>query len=255
MQLIVYAYNINLQIQIVGNTKLIKRAKRHERFYIVSHALIDSDISAEALGVAVYVLSRPDDWIIRPSQLCTKFNCGKDRMTRILKEIVSLGFATKEKTRSDAGTFEGCDWIFSESPHPEKPSTVKPAPVNPPLLNTNNNLIRNLPTSADDFSMFIGWQPTAIFSDLLTQSGIDVVKIPNAVRDELVGEFISYWLSQPERKHSQSKWHHKLRQQFIQRREKGVLYTVVEKERRLRDVPILESLTDRSWADGLVLDG
>ena len=234
---------------------MIKRAKRHERFYIVSHALIDSEISAESLGVAVYVLSRPDDWVIRPSQLCTKFNCGKDRMTRILKEIVSLGYATKETIRSEGGTFEGCDWVFSESPYPEKPATVKPAPVNPQLLNKDNNLIRNLPTSTDDFGMFIGWQPTAIFSDLLTQSGIDVVKIPNAVTDELVGEFISYWLSQPERKHSQSKWHHKLRQQFIQRREKGVLYTVVEKERRLRDVPILESLTDRSWADGLLLDG
>ena len=176
-------------------------------------------------------------------------------MTRILKEIVSLGYATKETIRSEGGTFEGCDWVFSESPYPEKPATVKPAPVNPQLLNKDNNLIRNLPTSTDDFGMFIGWQPTAIFSDLLTQSGIDVVKIPNAVTDELVGEFISYWVSRPERHHSQPKWHHKLRQQFIQRREKGVLYTVVEKERRLRDVPILESLTDRSWADGLVLDG
>jgi len=245
---------MNLQLQIVGNTKLIKRAKRHERFYIVSHALIDSEISAEALGVAVYVLSRPDDWIIRPTQIQKKFNCGKDRMTRILTEIVALGYAKKEKARSPAGTFDGCNWTFYESPYPEKPSTVKPATVNPPLLNKDINLIRNLPTSADEFPMFIGWQPTAIFSDLLTQSGIDVVRIPNAVRDELVGEFISYWLSQPERKHSQSKWHHKLRQQFIQRREKGVLYTVVEKERRLRDVPILESLTDRSWAVGLVLD-
>jgi hypothetical protein len=233
---------------------LIKRAKRHERFYIVSHALIDSEISAEALGVAVYVLSRPDDWIIRPTQIRKKFNCGKERMTRILTEIVALGYATKEKARSTAGTFDGCNWTFYESPHPNYPATVKPATDNPTLLNKDNNLIRNLPTSTDDFGMFIGWQPTPIFSDLLTQSGIDVVRIPNEVRDELVGEFISYWLSQPERKHSQSKWHHKLRQQFIQRREKGVLYTVVEKERRLRDVPILESLTDRSWAAGLVLD-
>ena len=246
---------MNLQLQIVGNTKLIKRAKRHERFYIVSHALIDSEISAEALGVAVYVLSRPDDWIIRPTQIRKKFNCGKLKMTRILQEIVALGYATKEKARSKAGTFDGCNWTFYESPQPDYPTTVNPATVNPStdnqtLLNKDINLIRNLTTSTDDFGMFIGWQPTPIFSDLLTQSGIDVVRIPNAVRDELVGEFISYWLSQPERKHSQSKWHHKLRQQFIQRREKGVLYTVVEKERRLRDVPILESLTDRSWADG-----
>ena len=130
---------------------MIKRAKRHERFYIVSHALIDSEISAEALGVAVYVLSRPDDWIIRPTQIRKKFNCGKERMTRILTEIVALGYATKEKARSTAGTFDGCNWTFYESPYPEKPSTVKPEPVNPPLLNTNNNLIRNLTTSTDDF--------------------------------------------------------------------------------------------------------
>ena len=239
---------------------MIKRAKRHERFYIVSHALIDSEISAAALGVAVYVLSRPDDWIIRPTQIRKKFKCGNHVMTRILNEIVALGYATKEKARSTAGTFDGCNWTFYESPEPDYPATVKPATVkpatdNPTLLNKDKDLIPILPTSTDEFAMFIGWQPTAIFSDLLTQSGIDVVKIPNAVTDELLGEFISYWLSCPERQHSQSKWHHKLRQQFIQRREKGVLYTVVEKERRLRDIPILESLTDTSWADGLVLDG
>ena len=193
---------MTLQLQIVGNTKLIKRAKRHERFYIVSHALIDSEISAEALGVAVYVLSRPDDWIIRPTQIRKKFKCGDHVMTRILNEIVALGYATKEKARSTAGTFDGCNWTFYESPHPNYPATVKPATDNPTLLNKDKDLIRNLPTSTDDFGMFIGWQPTAIFSDLLTQSGIDVVRIPNAVRDELVGEFISYWLSQPERKHS-----------------------------------------------------
>ena len=221
MQLIVYAYNMNLQLQIVGNTKLIKRAKRHERFYIVSHALIDSEISAEALGVAVYVLSRPDDWIIRPTQIRKKFKCGDHVMTRILNEIVALGYATKEKARSTAGTFDGCNWTFYESPHPNYPATVKPATDNPTLLNKDKDLIRNLPTSTDDFGMFIGWQPTPIFSDLLTQSGIDVVKIPNAVRDELVGEFISYWLSQPERKHSQSKWHHKLRQQLSSEERKG----------------------------------
>ena len=124
---------------------MIKRSKRHERFYIVSHELIDADISPEALGVSVYVLSRPDDWVIRPSQLSKKFNCGKNRMTRILKEIVVAGFARCEKNRGSDGKISSWDWIFSESPHPQNQEVDKQEVDNEPLLNTDTNLTPILP--------------------------------------------------------------------------------------------------------------
>lgn len=122
---------------------MIKRAARHERFYIVSHELIDADLSAEALGVAVYVLSRPDDWEIYQSQLRKKFKCGKHVMSRILKEIVEAGFAYVEQGRAESGEFDSNTWVFLESPLTDYPLTDKPTAVNQPLLNKDNKLNTN----------------------------------------------------------------------------------------------------------------
>lgn len=101
----------------------IRRAPRPERYYVISHEIIDAGLSAEALGVLVYVLSRPDNWVIYPSQLATQFNCGRNRITRILKEIRNLGYAQYTKIRDKNGSFTKVEWVFSEAkaPHPQNP--------------------------------------------------------------------------------------------------------------------------------------
>ena len=148
---------------------MIRRGPSPKRYYILSYEIIEKDLSAEALGVLVYVLSRPDNWQIYPSQLAKKFHCGRDKMTRILKEIRALGYASFKQLRDDSGHLAGAEWTFSElpesdnqdaaethtdqpvpenptpvtgnrSPHPEKPQPVKPHPVNPHLLITDNKL-------------------------------------------------------------------------------------------------------------------
>ena len=97
----------------------IRRAPRPDRYYVLNHEIIDAGLSAEALGVLVYVLSRPDNWVIYPSQLADQFNCGKDKMTRILKEIRAAGYAQYSKVRNQKGSFSRVDWVFSESKSPE----------------------------------------------------------------------------------------------------------------------------------------
>ena len=101
----------------------IRRAPRPDRYYVLNHEIIDAGLSAEALGVLVYVLSRPDDWTIYPTQLATQFNCGRNRITRILKEIRDHGYAQYTKIRDKNGSFTKVEWVFSESkaPHPQNP--------------------------------------------------------------------------------------------------------------------------------------
>lgn len=101
----------------------IRRAPRPDRYYVLNHEIIDAGLSAEALGVLVYVLSRPDDWTVYPSQLATQFRCGKDKMTRILKEIRAAGYAYYQKIRDENGSFSTVEWVFSESksPYPQNP--------------------------------------------------------------------------------------------------------------------------------------
>jgi len=91
----------------------------------LSYEIIEKDLSAEALGVLVYVLSRPDNWQIYPSQLAKKFHCGRDKMTRILKEIRKAGYARFNQLRDSSGHLVGAEWIFSEIPQADNKDAVK----------------------------------------------------------------------------------------------------------------------------------
>lgn len=62
----------------------------------------------------------------------------------------------------------------------------------------------------EEFTMHIGWKPSANFADRLRLTGIDHETIPADQRKLLVGEFVSYWLGQSGRAHRQSQWDHKL---------------------------------------------
>ena len=101
---------------------------------------------------------------------------------------------------------------------------------------------------ADKFAMTLDWQPGESFSDYLKQSGIDCEKIHDTTRNEILGEFKSYWLSHPDRLHSENQWLHKLRHNFI--RIKDRLYeTPKPAEQSLRKRSLVDSLTDTSWAE------
>ena len=120
------------------------RTERRSRYTNISMNIMDDqELSADALGVLVYLLSRPDDWKTKTSQLCQRFNCGKDKMQRILREIEAAGYMRRYKIRNDDGTFLCMADVF-ESPvqaHPEPgyPEPGFPALDNPAVL-TNTEL-------------------------------------------------------------------------------------------------------------------
>ena len=241
----------------------IKRSKRHERFYIVSHELIDCELSAEALGVAVYVLSRPDDWVIRPSQLSNKFGCGKNRMTRILKEIVEARFATKEHVRGEDGLFGGVLWTFSEAPYPQNPSTVNRVPDNPPLLNKDNkhnkeyNYIEfaKCISLASGFDVFWGAYPRKDVKKKTMElwcklnPDLDLInKITNNIWDRLHSGAWSLseknFIPQPTTYLNQERWNDEVIPRAKQLRANKY------PEGSIRGRGIVDNLTDTSWFDG-----
>ena len=95
------------------------------------------------------------------------------------------------------------------------------------------------------FVMSMDWQPSESFCDYLKQSGIDHERIHDSTRNELLGEFKSFWLTRSDREHTENQWLHKLRANFI--RSKSTLYDA-PKAKSLRDTGVLKSLTDTSWA-------
>jgi hypothetical protein len=165
----------------------IHRYTRTKDFTIIGNdCLRDDTLSAESLGVLCYLRGKPDDWKVMPTELAGRFKCGRDRIGRILKELIGHGYIKKVRprdpvtkawlpvefavfdTRSEPlpeNTFMATD----DEPPPENPSmapeplTENPSMENPSLgfatlLNTElpntesnqKNLVRSKRTKPTD---------------------------------------------------------------------------------------------------------
>lgn len=133
----------------------IKRAK-HDKEYVVihRHTAQDRNISFEARGMLLYLLSKPDSWSIQVADLAQQ--CQKGRVYRILKELIEAGYIeNRERTQLPNGKFEWTPYILHERPitnivpFPEKPDMEKPYLENADILvNTEEQKIEKETTSA-----------------------------------------------------------------------------------------------------------
>ena len=133
-----------------------------ENFTVIGNSLVnDVNLSAEDIGLLIYLLSKPHDWVVRRTELQRRFNCGRDRVRRILKELCDARYMRRIEKR-EMGRYIGAEFIVFPEPQTEfpPPETDNPSPVNPPPDNppiTKEKLLQNKNhnKSADDkFSEF-----------------------------------------------------------------------------------------------------
>ena len=112
---------------------LIVRSSLKDNFSVLPNELINDDrLSTEHLGLLVYLLSKPNDWQVRVKQLQNRFDMGRDKTRRILATLEQYGYISRDIVRAE-GKFSETRYIVKDSPEPENPSPVFPAPVNQTL--------------------------------------------------------------------------------------------------------------------------
>ena len=74
-----------------------------------------------------------------------------------------------------------------------------------------------------EFAMNLDWQPSGLFADRCSASGINLASVPQDNLIQLFGEFKSYWLTQPNT-HTQTAWEHKLLQRITFKHRDRSLY-------------------------------
>ena len=105
----------------------------------ISNALLNDKLSIEAIGLVCYLLSRPHDWRVVPNQLRTRFGLGRDKLQRIMRELVVAGYARKRQRRDKlTKRWDGSEYDIYGMPQkpsklsrlasrvPEKPAVGKP---------------------------------------------------------------------------------------------------------------------------------
>lgn len=99
-------------------TILRREKRRAQPFSMIDNRIINNDkLSMEALGLLVYLLSKPDDWEVHLNQLAARFDCGREKMRGVINALIAVGHIRSElKRRTDGGQFEGHGYIVVEDP-------------------------------------------------------------------------------------------------------------------------------------------
>lgn len=96
--------------------RIIKHKKESAFTTLYNDCINDERLSANALSVLVYVMSKPDDWKVMVSDLRRRFSIGRNKCYSIISELCSLGYMQRVQERLENGAFQGCLLQTSDKP-------------------------------------------------------------------------------------------------------------------------------------------
>lgn len=89
--------------------------KTRDYFTASNEPFNDTRLSWEARGVMGYLLSKPDGWQIRESDLIKQGPAKHHKITRVMKELKACGYVRRHRTRNQDGTFKWVSEIYESS--------------------------------------------------------------------------------------------------------------------------------------------
>lgn len=168
---------------------MIKRAKKQGNFTTVyNEFIVDTRLSARAKGVMIWLLSKPDDWVVNKKHLYSQFKEGRDAIWKAFLELVELGYIipVEEVARKESGRFNKRSTgylvyevsIYSSQFNLLYPETKEPQnqfSVPRSLLNTDDNkkLNKNKETNTENITK-TELKDSNRFFDYLDSVGLEV---------------------------------------------------------------------------------
>lgn len=116
---------------------------------MVDQTVIDDDrLSLAGRGLLVTLLSKPDDWQVRVSDLRRRCRVGRDSVYKLLSELKELGYIRYEFNRTASGRMAGGTYYVHEIAT-EGPS-IKPRPGLPEAVALNPTKQEAIPNTPRD---------------------------------------------------------------------------------------------------------
>lgn len=151
----------------------IYKSKHASNFTVVPNDVFKSGIDITSVGLLVYLLSLPHDWVVHKTTLHKQIGVGRDKLDRMFKDLQAHGYILSIKHQTKNG-FDYEHIVYDKPYNGEKeisqnftpstntPPTEKPSAGESQLLNTNilnkqNNIYANeqntfqVDISFDDF--------------------------------------------------------------------------------------------------------
>ena len=99
----------------------IRRASHNaqDKYFMCSRDTAqDKTLSYDALGMLGYLLSKPSDWMVQPSDLIRE-KCGRDKVYGTLNELIDSRYLERIYIRDKRGKVLSVEYVVYEEPFPE----------------------------------------------------------------------------------------------------------------------------------------
>lgn len=132
---------------------IIRVVKNRDNPYVmVDRSVFEcSDLSWKAKGLIGYLLSRPDDWIVRVGDLTKRGRDGRDAVYSGLRELMEYGYIDRTIERDDKGRIITWEYHVYEKPI-ERPAKPEPNPLlaeNPEVVEESSDPLPGFPDQAN----------------------------------------------------------------------------------------------------------
>ena len=75
----------------------------------------DTSLSLQCRGLLGYLISLPDDWVVRPEQLAKANGIAKNTAYKLIKELKEAGYIFQVQKREESGKFSTGDYLVFRS--------------------------------------------------------------------------------------------------------------------------------------------
>lgn len=94
----------------------IKKTKLDDNYASIPNSTLrDPRLSLEAVGLLAYLLSLPEDWEVRATQIQKQFGIGRVKQCRLYKELEGAGYLEKQNGRGVDGRWISGVTIYQTS--------------------------------------------------------------------------------------------------------------------------------------------
>lgn len=99
---------------------IIRKAEHKNNYVCISNEILQrKDLSMQAKGLLVYLLSLPEDWEIHKSEVWKHFSNGRDAVYRAFEELERKGYIQGKKYRDKLGRFQHQYTVYEEPITPQ----------------------------------------------------------------------------------------------------------------------------------------
>ena len=110
--------------------QFINKSTLKENYSVIPNNMLnDEGLDSDCLAVMVYLLSKPSNWIVKPTNIQNRFKFGRDKTYRVINQLVKRKYIVREEHRTE-GKYSSFSYYVYDSPFPGLSDTAEPYTAN-----------------------------------------------------------------------------------------------------------------------------